>query len=193
MKKIISLLLVIILAFSLTGCLFAPGGYEYDEEGRVIRRPYSPSSYMTIEYDTSGNKVLETVYRNSDNVKEQAIHYENGIKSFIQDYDDNGTVGSERYYNSKEEEIRIVYYVDGTFNGSEDKEYDEHGNTTLISRRDANNEEEEMGVKNGIILWPMRTALSGKQSTPGGAIEIAYILGKEETLRRINEGIAKLS
>ncbi|MBE5816196.1 MAG: glutamate--tRNA ligase [Clostridiales bacterium] len=52
---------------------------------------------------------------------------------------------------------------------------------------------EEMGVKNGIIFWPMRTALSGKQSTPGGAIEIAYILGKEETLRRINEGIAKLS
>ena len=50
-----------------------------------------------------------------------------------------------------------------------------------------------MGVKNGIILWPMRTAISGKQSTPGGAIEIAYILGKEETLRRINEGIKKLS
>ncbi|MBE5816198.1 MAG: hypothetical protein E7315_00575 [Clostridiales bacterium] len=143
MKKIISLLLVIILALSLTGCLFAPAGYEYDEEGRVTRRPYSQSSYMTIEYDASGNKALETVYTNSDNVKEQAIHYENGIKSFIQDYDDNGTVGSERYYNSKEEEIRIVYYVDGTFNGSEDKEYDEHGNIVLISRRDENNDEWE--------------------------------------------------
>lgn len=52
---------------------------------------------------------------------------------------------------------------------------------------------EEMGVKNGQILWPVRTALSGRQSTPGGAIEIAYLLGKEESLRRIRIGIEKLS
>jgi len=50
----------------------------------------------------------------------------------------------------------------------------------------------ELQVKNGIVLWPLRTALSGKQFTPGGAFEIAEILGKEESLRRINVGIAKL-
>jgi glutamyl-tRNA synthetase len=50
----------------------------------------------------------------------------------------------------------------------------------------------EMGVKNGVVLWPIRTALSGKQSTPGGAMEIAYILGKEESLRRIQVGIDRL-
>lgn len=50
----------------------------------------------------------------------------------------------------------------------------------------------EMGVKNGIVLWPLRTAVSGKQFTPGGAFEIADILGKEETLRRIRIGIEKL-
>jgi len=48
---------------------------------------------------------------------------------------------------------------------------------------------EELGVKNGIVLWPIRTALSGKQFTPGGAFEIAEILGKEESIKRINEGI----
>lgn len=47
-------------------------------------------------------------------------------------------------------------------------------------------------LKNGQVLWPIRTALSGKAFTPGGAIEIASILGKEESLRRIEQGIQKL-
>jgi len=51
---------------------------------------------------------------------------------------------------------------------------------------------EEMGVKNGVMLWPIRTALSGKAFTPGGAFELAEILGKEESLRRIRIGIEKL-
>ena len=50
----------------------------------------------------------------------------------------------------------------------------------------------ELEVKNGIVLWPVRTAVSGKQSSPGGAFEIADILGKEETLKRIQIGIEKL-
>jgi glutamyl-tRNA synthetase len=50
----------------------------------------------------------------------------------------------------------------------------------------------EMGVKNGIMLWPVRTAVSGKSFTPGGAYEIADILGKEETIKRIKIGIEKL-
>ncbi len=50
----------------------------------------------------------------------------------------------------------------------------------------------EHEVKNGRIFWPIRVALSGKAFTPGGAVEIAHILGKEETLKRIKEAIAKL-
>ncbi len=50
----------------------------------------------------------------------------------------------------------------------------------------------EKGVKNGVVLWPLRTAVSGKQSTPGGAFEIMEIIGKEETLSRIRKGIEKL-
>ena len=46
--------------------------------------------------------------------------------------------------------------------------------------------------KNGYVLWPIRTAVSGKQMTPGGATELMEILGKEETLKRINAAIAKL-
>ena len=49
------------------------------------------------------------------------------------------------------------------------------------------------GIKNGQGLWPIRTAVSGKQSTPGGAYEIMQILGKKESLRRIRIGIEKLT
>ncbi len=49
------------------------------------------------------------------------------------------------------------------------------------------------GIKNGQGLWPLRTAVSGKQSTPGGAFEIMEILGKEESVARIKKGIEKLS
>ena len=50
----------------------------------------------------------------------------------------------------------------------------------------------EMGVKNGIVLWPLRVALSGKAFTPGGGIELARLLGKNETLARVKKGIEKL-
>lgn len=50
----------------------------------------------------------------------------------------------------------------------------------------------DKGIKNGTGLWPVRTAVSGKQMTPGGAFEIMDILGKEESLRRIEIGISKL-
>lgn len=50
----------------------------------------------------------------------------------------------------------------------------------------------ERGCKNGQALWPLRTAVSGKQMTPGGAYEIMEILGKEESLARIRKGIEQL-
>ena len=51
---------------------------------------------------------------------------------------------------------------------------------------------EANGLKNGRIMWPVRVAVSGKPTTPGGAVELCQILGKDETLRRIRAGIAQL-
>ena len=51
----------------------------------------------------------------------------------------------------------------------------------------------EKGCKNGYVLWPVRTAVSGKQMTPAGATEIMEIIGKEESLARIRKGIEMLS
>lgn len=50
----------------------------------------------------------------------------------------------------------------------------------------------ELGIKNGQLLWSVRTALSGEPTSPGGAMELADILGKEESLRRIRKGIELL-
>lgn len=51
---------------------------------------------------------------------------------------------------------------------------------------------EEKGVKTGFVMWPIRTAVSGKQMTPAGATEIMEVLGKDESLARIRKGIEKL-
>ena len=50
----------------------------------------------------------------------------------------------------------------------------------------------DKGCKNGYVMWPVRTAVSGKQMTPGGATEIMEVLGKEESLSRIRAAVAKL-
>jgi len=52
---------------------------------------------------------------------------------------------------------------------------------------------EKLGVKNGYILWPVRVAVSGKQFTPGGGVELCAILGKAESIARVKKGIEKLS
>lgn len=51
---------------------------------------------------------------------------------------------------------------------------------------------EERGFKNGYVMWPVRTAVSGRQMTPAGATEIMEVLGKEESLKRIRKGIELL-
>ena len=52
---------------------------------------------------------------------------------------------------------------------------------------------EELEVKNAKVMWPVRIAAAGKAVTPGGAVEICRILGRDETLRRLQIGLKKLS
>jgi glutamyl-tRNA synthetase len=51
----------------------------------------------------------------------------------------------------------------------------------------------EHGLKTGAVMWPLRIALSGLEATPGGATEIAEVLGRDETMRRVEAGLAKLA
>ncbi|MEG1925410.1 MAG: glutamate--tRNA ligase, partial [Ruthenibacterium sp.] len=49
-----------------------------------------------------------------------------------------------------------------------------------------------LGVKNGLLLYPLRVALSGKQFTPGGGIELAAVMGKEKTVARVKAALKRL-
>ncbi len=71
------------------------------------------------------------------------------------------------------------------------KEADAFDNDSLFELLKKFGEEKE--YKTGFIMWPLRTAVSGKQATPGGATELMSILGKDETIARIEAAIAKLS
>jgi glutamyl-tRNA synthetase len=51
---------------------------------------------------------------------------------------------------------------------------------------------EKAGLKNGQILYPVRIALSGKETTPGGATELAVVLKKDETINRLHIALNKL-
>ena len=51
----------------------------------------------------------------------------------------------------------------------------------------------ERGLKNGQVMWPIRTAVSGKESTPGGATQLLEILGKDESLKRIRAAAERLA
>ena len=51
---------------------------------------------------------------------------------------------------------------------------------------------ESLGVKNATLMWPVRIAVAGKAVTPGGAVELCCILGKEECLTRLQTGLKRL-
>ena len=71
------------------------------------------------------------------------------------------------------------------------EEQTDYSNDALYERLLAFVTEKE--YKNGFVMWPIRTAVSGKQMTPGGATELMELLGKEESLKRIQAAIEKLS
>ncbi|MBR4758883.1 MAG: glutamate--tRNA ligase, partial [Lachnospiraceae bacterium] len=70
------------------------------------------------------------------------------------------------------------------------KEQEDYSNDALYERLLAFATEKE--YKNGFVMWPIRTAVSGKQMTPGGATELMALLGKEESIARIEAAITKL-
>lgn len=52
---------------------------------------------------------------------------------------------------------------------------------------------QKLEVKNGLLMWPVRIAASGKTVTPGGAVEVLGIIGREESLKRLRIGLEKIN
>ena len=70
------------------------------------------------------------------------------------------------------------------------KEQEDYSNDALFALLSEYGTKKEF--KTGFVMWPIRIALSGRQMTPAGATEIMEVLGKEESIKRIEAGIAKL-
>ncbi len=86
---------------------------------------------------------------------------------------------------SPESALEVLKEVQPIFEAQED-----YSNDALFAALKAY--VEQKGCKNGYAMWPVRVAVSGKQSTPGGATEIMELIGKEESLQRISAAIEKL-
>ncbi len=103
----------------------------------------------------------------------------------VPDYD-NELYVHKKMKSTKESSLEVLKEVLPVLEAEED--YSNDALYTLLTGFAA-----EHGLKNGTVLWPIRTALSGLPQTPGGATELLEILGKEESLRRLAAAVEKLS
>ncbi len=112
------------------------------------------------------------------------------IAPMVDFFDALPAYGNDLYVHKKmktneENSLEALKLVVPVFEGMETWTFDAI-HDALIGLAEAN------GLKNGRIMWPVRVAVSGKPTTPGGAVELCQILGKDETLRRIHAGIEQL-
>lgn len=152
---------------------------ELDEFYELVL-PYINQAVKTESYDKKEiAKILQT-----------RVSVLNEIPEMIDFFDNYPVYSNELYINKKmktNEEISLNSLIAARKELAELNEWNETSiHDTLM------NLVQTLGIKNGQLLFPVRIAVSGKQMTPGGAIEIAEIIGKEEALRRIDSSIAQL-
>lgn len=152
---------------------------ELDEFYELVL-PYINQAVKTESYDKKEiAKILQT-----------RVSVLNEIPEMIDFFDNYPVYSNELYINKKmktNEEISLNSLIAAREVLAELNEWNETSiHDTLM------NLVQTMGIKNGQLLFPVRIAVSGKQMTPGGAIEIAEIIGKEEALRRIDLSITQL-
>jgi len=142
-----------------------------------------PYIKAVIKKDLNFQKIAELVKTRIETLKD--------IEAMIDFFEELPEYDTEMYVHKKmktdkESSLTVLKELLPEFEALED--YSEAAIEAIITAYIA-----AKGIKNGQALWPVRTAVSGKQSTPGGAYEIMSILGKEESLRRIRIAIDKLS
>ena len=123
--------------------------------------------------------LLQTRIEVFPDIREQAAFFEE-----LPDYD-TALYRHKKMKTDEESSLKVLNEVLPVLEKQED-----YGNDALYAAIKAFIDEK--GYKNGYVLWPLRTAVSGKEATPGGATELMEILGKEESLKRIKDGIRRL-
>ena len=99
---------------------------------------------------------------------------------------DNAMYCHKKMKTNEENSLQLLQEVLPVLEAQED-----FSNDALFAKLSEFAKEKE--YKTGFVMWPIRTAMSGKQMTPGGATELMEVLGKEESVARIKKAIEKLS
>ena len=152
-----------------------------DEEFTKVAKPYYDSVFGDTAYD--GSKLTEIL-------KARTVQLTD-IPAMIQFFKELPEYDKELFVNKKsktnlENSPAILKTVTERLEALEDWNPDTIKELLI-------NLATELELKNGTVMWPARIAASGQTVTPGGAVEILDILGKDETLRRLNIGLSKLS
>ncbi len=143
-------------------------------------RPYLDKA---VKGDFDGRKIAAII--------QQRVFTLNEIEEMVDFFDtfdpsfDHGLYFNKKMKTNEEVALRSLKAARETLAETDDWTHD-HLHEVLMELP------KKMECKNGQVLFPVRLAITGKQTTPGGAIEIAEILGKEETLRRLDLSIADL-
>ena len=152
-----------------------------DENGKVteIHCTYDPESRGGNSPD--GRKVKGTIHwvAAPTAVKAEVRLYENIVDEELGVYNEDGSL------NLNPNSLTVLKEVLPLLEAQED-----YTNDPLFAS--LSEFVKEKGYKNGYVMWPLRTAVSGKQMTPAGATEIMEIIGKDETIRRVKAAIEKL-
>ena len=152
-----------------------------DEEFTEVAKPYYDSVFGDTAYD--GNKLTEILKARTVKLTD--------IPDMIKFFKELPEYGKELFVNKKsktnlENTPAILKTVTERLEALENWNHDAIKELLM-------NLAVELELKNGTVMWPARIAASGQTVTPGGAVEILDILGKDETLRRLNIGLSKLS
>ena len=173
----------------------SPAVFDYTKL-KWMNGEYMKAMDFDTFYEMAEPYIKEVIHKNLDLKKIAAmvktrIEIFPDIKDHIDFFEEMPEYDSDMYIHKKMKttkesslavlkEIRPVLEV-----------FDDYTNDALYQVLVSFAEQKEM--KNGMVLWPVRTALSGKPMTPCGATELLEVLGKEESLSRIDKAIEKLS
>lgn len=185
----------LIKAFSIDGISKSPAIFDYDKlewfNGEYIKA-LSLDDFTEIAkpYLKQGIKTKELEYKAVASILQQRVTKLTEIPDMIAFLDVQPEYDKELFVNKKskttlENSPAVLHMVIDSLKALNSWEHDAIHDCLITLAQ-------EQGLKNGTVMWPARIAVSGKAVTPGGAIEILEILGRDESLARLEKGLAKL-
>ena len=151
-----------------------------DDEFLESAKPYIESS---VKSKVDFNFLVHMLKNRTENFKDLPSQLD--FIDQLPEYDTDLFI-SKKMKTTKESSLKVLKKLVLVLQNVEDFGFDSLHNEVFEFIND-------LGVKNGVVLWPLRVAVSGKQFTPGGGLELACLLGKSKTIERLETAIEKLT